>query len=458
MTPDRFEDVYGTDEDARLRALEELSGGQSMAGVLSKLRTRRQAMEAPTVDVSQVPVSEGLPLRTHEQLATPRRAEEAPAARRMPRDTALDEAFAADAERSQWRSIARAGSKIGAALAGVPFDAQAWEERDKSAPSQVKELLAKRAAAVEAAKTAQTSMLADPNSPASIRMRATIKAALPNVPDAVLSGITAADAGSIFEKLKEGAKLSSESEARRLARQESAQRFTAEMDARRMEREAAERHFAAQLAETRASRLASADLQRELAKMGAKERAALKEEERTKGTIIPGLEAVPGAQPTAEDAKKVKASIAARERVNANVDELMKLYNEHGTEMTGPVAVRMGQLITAIKLEGKNLAELGALSGPDVNLMESIVGVDPTSFMSNIKGMAGMDTTRQAMEGVRKWAGTQAGANVKAYGYQPKGGAPKPDIDLTQPTGRRVTMPDGSVWEELPDGSARQVK
>lgn len=456
MMPDRFEDEYGTDEDARRRALAALAaGGQDMAGVLSKLRTRRQAMEAPAVDVSQVPVSEGLPLRTNEPLAAPKRAEEAPAAKRMPRDTALDEAFAAEREDALGAGLSRVGAMASAALTRRKFDPAAWNAMTGGVTSPVKELMAKRAAAGESAKAAAAAARSNPTSPENLRFQAIIGKMLPGAfPDDVRAQLTVEDASRIFPL----AKMNAEGEARRLARQESGDRFAAEMDARRRDSERANQHFYAQMAESRAARGENQATQLMLAKMAADRSAAAKEEERTKGTVIPGLETAPGAQPTAEDAKKVKASIAARERVNASVDELMSLYNKHGTEMTGPVAVRMGQLITAIKLEGKNLAELGALSGPDVNLMESIVGVDPTSFASNVKDVFGMDTTRQAMEGVRQWAGTQAGANVKAYGYQPKGGAAKPDIDLTQPTGRRVTMPDGSVWEELPDGSARQVK
>lgn len=50
--------------------------------------------------------------------------------------------------------------------------------------------------------------------------------------------------------------------------------------------------------------------------------------------------------------------------------------------------------------------------------------------------------------------GTTANSPVVAGGQRP------PDINLSapSPTGRRVTMPDGTVWEELSDGSSRQVR
>lgn len=166
--------------------------------------------------------------------------------------------------------------------------------------------------------------------------------------------------------------------------------------------------------------------EREVATIAAGNKARQEREARTRGTVIPGLEVAPGAEPTADDAKKVKASMAARERMLANVAELKGLYEKHGTELVGPVASRMKQLSTAIKLEGKTLAELGALSGPDEALMNAIAGDDPTSARAAIKGLFGLDSTAQDLEGVKTWTDRQADANLKTYGYQP-------DVDLDAP-------------------------
>ena len=64
-----------------------------------------------------------------------------------------------------------------------------------------------------------------------------------------------------------------------------------------------------------------------------------------------------------------------------------------GTELYGENATRMNQLLTAIKIEAKNIAELGALSGPDNELMEQLAGVDTTSFGANLKALFGSDNT-----------------------------------------------------------------
>jgi hypothetical protein len=150
------------------------------------------------------------------------------------------------------------------------------------------------------------------------------------------------------------------------------------------------------------------------------------------------LQLAPGAEPTADDAKKVKASMASAERLRGLVRELRDLHEKNGTELTGPVATRMGQLMTAIRLEGKNIAELGALSGPDMGLMESLSGSDPSSLSANLKATFGVDNTKSSLDGLEGWANSQLAANEKAYGYQPSPGAQRPDIDLTKPpTGER---------------------
>jgi len=137
-----------------------------------------------------------------------------------------------------------------------------------------------------------------------------------------------------------------------------------------------------------------------------------------RGTVVPGMEVAPGAAPTADDAKKVKASLASRQRMDALVSELRALHGKHGTELTGPVATRMGQLVTGIKLEAKNLAELGALAGPDMAIVESLAGADPTSWGSNLKALFGVDHTATALEGIEQWSKSQADANANAYGYR----------------------------------------
>lgn len=153
--------------------------------------------------------------------------------------------------------------------------------------------------------------------------------------------------------------------------------------------------------------------ERELAAM----RAEKEKEKATKGTVIPGYEIAPDAAPTPDDAKKVKASLASATRLKGDAAELRRLYRQHGTKLTGPVATRMGQLATSIALEAKTVAELGALTGPDLDLVNKLSASDPASLMSNVKDLFGMDETETGLDGLVRWADQTVESNLQTFGY-----------------------------------------
>lgn len=187
----------------------------------------------------------------------------------------------------------------------------------------------------------------------------------------------------------------------------------------------------------------------------AKVLAGQKAAEQAKAGAVSGLEPAPGQNPSAEDAKKVKASMAAAERMGAYVRELRELHKKSGTELSGPAAARMSQLHTAIKLEGKNIAELGALSGPDMALMESLAGADPSSFGANVKGAFGFDNTQTSLEGIEKWTTDTVKANQKVYGYQPKDGSKAPAVAAPPAVGAGpVKISSDQEYESLPSGAS----
>lgn len=155
----------------------------------------------------------------------------------------------------------------------------------------------------------------------------------------------------------------------------------------------------------------------------------LKTQPGEKGTNIAGLQKIPGADPTTEDAKKVKQSMAAANRMKNYVSELRDLHSKYGTEYGGQVGNRMEQLTKQIQIEGKNIAELGALSGPDMGLMTSLVQADPGSFGSNVKALFGSDNTQNALTGLEKWVDDTLAGNKSAYGYQD---ATQGGMDLTK--------------------------
>lgn len=169
---------------------------------------------------------------------------------------------------------------------------------------------------------------------------------------------------------------------------------------------------------------------------------------------------------TGEDPSKVKKAESSAQRMRSAIDRLKALHAANGPTMTGDVGNQMGQLVTEIQMEAKNLAELGALSGPDMDLMRKLAGTDPTSLWVNTLGS---DNTQKSLDELGAWVDSMAGAAKKVYGTtgavpstarpaapaKPQA-APAPAPTTAHPTGRTKTDKSGVVWEEMSDGTARR--
>ena len=95
---------------------------------------------------------------------------------------------------------------------------------------------------------------------------------------------------------------------------------------------------------------------------------------------VPGFNLTPGFRPSAEEAGKVKESKASYDTVSAQIDNLSNLVKENGTELLPTQAKRdMSLYHTDIKLQIKNLAQLGQISASDATLLSDMVP-DPTSM------------------------------------------------------------------------------
>lgn len=145
---------------------------------------------------------------------------------------------------------------------------------------------------------------------------------------------------------------------------------------------------------------------------------------------VTGLDVTPGANPTPDDAKKMKDALITSEKMRGYITELRGLHGEYGAEIFGANATRMKQLEKAIQVEAKNIAALGALSGSDQQLMEDLAGLNTTSVLTKF----GPDHTERALKGLESWVGNSVHANKKTLGYQDRpAAAPAPDIDLQTP-------------------------
>ena len=122
--------------------------------------------------------------------------------------------------------------------------------------------------------------LSDPNSSESIRLRAVVKAALPNLPEDAYAGLTAGGSDGLLDMLKFGVSQGNDIERAKMARQESADRFRDAKEERALDREIDERRFRSQILESRTARGEDRDLRILLAEMAARERAELDAKER----------------------------------------------------------------------------------------------------------------------------------------------------------------------------------
>jgi hypothetical protein len=390
----------------------------------------------PQVAVSQVgpsgPVPQARPLSAPRSAASVAEGTPAQLGRGSSPATAGDAEFAAAQDAAEDRrrsvSVARAGAQINKALSGADYDAAAYNEMEQGADSPVRRLLEQREADKRKA-------LEDPTSDASRRVQAAVAKAMPGVysPDE-LSRITAGDAdmvtkyGAMRQRLEERTSDMAREDALRAAKE--AREDTIRADERRFQAQqaGAGRSFQAQQADKafqRQKELAGLNNAADLEQAAVRARLGPDGQPVGKGAAIPGLEVEPGAAPTQDDAKKVKASRVAAEKMRGYVAELRELHGKYGTEYGGAAGTRMEQLGKAIQLEAKTIAELGALSGSDLDLMQSISGADPASLGANVKALVGIDNTATALQGLEKWVGTQEGATQRVYGYRPAGGQPQ---------------------------------
>jgi hypothetical protein len=127
-----------------------------------------------------------------------------------------------------------------------------------------------------------------------------------------------------------------------------------------------------------------------------------------------------------EDFAKAVGSSA---KMKGLTKQMRALLAEAGASrvLPGQTRNRIKQLATQIQIEAKNVAELGALSGPDMALMEAIAA-DPSQVSSFMKDTTGL------LDGLDSWGDNAVSAKAETIGATRKGaggagaagGAPSP--------------------------------
>ena len=176
-----------------------------------------------------------------------------------------------------------------------------------------------------------------------------------------------------------------------------------------------------------------------IANAGEKRKAA----DEAGGDIPPGHEITPGSNPGTDSRKKYTALVASQQKMReltAAMREELSDASVVDRVMPGEKKRRLQQLATQMRIEAKNVAELGALSGPDMGLMEAMA-TDPTSLASFASG-----SLDKNLDGLDAWADSSVRAGGKAYGIQRKvsGGDM---VQMKFPNGRTAPVPKADVEE-----------
>lgn len=149
------------------------------------------------------------------------------------------------------------------------------------------------------------------------------------------------------------------------------------------------------------------------------EKTANKKAEDDAELNVPGYVRDPSIRPLPAEAQKVRDGVAELNNFQRDIGSYLDLVQKNGGfEAVGEDSGRMSALSTGLKLQMKNLEQLGVLAGPDMGLLEKLVN-DPTGMnaliTSNKTNLAQLKQTKD--QTILKALG-----KIKARGYSPAAG------------------------------------
>lgn len=129
--------------------------------------------------------------------------------------------------------------------------------------------------------------------------------------------------------------------------------------------------------------------------------------------IPPGYEIDPKQPPTDDQLKKFNDLLASREELRSYTSQMRELLKQAngGQYLPGQLRTAISQLATIIQLKGKDIAGLGALSGPDMGLMEKVAS-NPSEMGNVLRDMPTM------LNGLDAWADKPVQAREKVWGIR----------------------------------------
>jgi len=152
-------------------------------------------------------------------------------------------------------------------------------------------------------------------------------------------------------------------------------------------------------------------------------KAAQKKQEQAAEVAIPGYDQDPSVKPSVTEVGKLREGVAATQTVQDAVKEYIDLIRKNGTfKVTGPDADKMAALDTKIKLNQKTTEELGAISGPDMAILNTLVK-SPDS-LGALFGSANPENAIAGLQAVVDNSNATLSNKLSARGYVKKGAAP----------------------------------
>ena len=172
-------------------------------------------------------------------------------------------------------------------------------------------------------------------------------------------------------------------------------------------------------------------------------RKAAKEEEKAGAKALEGMPAEWEGAETSSRAQREKFAgvVNADKKMRGMTQKMRALLKDAGAGRLLPGSnAAIKQLATQIQIEGKNIADLGALSGPDMAMMNAIAA-DPTKLTSLAKD------TSALLDGLDSWGANSVSANAETIGARrrPKAGGGAQPAGAKPP--RTLRLPSGEVVE-----------
>lgn len=325
--------------------------------------------------------------------------------------------------------IGRSGAMIAEAISGAKAPMALYDRLEARAGEplqQYMERLKVNARATHAApKPGKPQKSTDPNSPESRRAQLLVKATLSDkFTDEEIAQLTEADAENA---LKYGS-LSGQREVTREGHTDANTRASNQIAATKAENALNRSQKWAQIYQAADQFGASQELKERLAMLELAEKQASREDkaaEKAAESSVPGFEPAPGATPVKSDAEALKKSSAAAARMRRGIADLRALHAKYGAFPKGTGANLQQQALRAIQLEAKNIADLGALSGPDFGLMKDMSSEDLNSLPAFLQRTFGGASLEDSLLGLERWMNNTIAGTAEGHGYRPKSSTPQ---------------------------------